>query len=68
MGGSCSVLATQDPDLEEREQMETPVYEKYDHMLHGSSRKRRWGSLHGLFSLCWLSSDFGQKVVQKSHF
>ena len=53
MGSDCSVLATQDPDLEEREQMETPVYEKYDHMLHGSSRKKRWAPLPGV---CWLAA------------
>lgn len=41
MGSDTSVLATQDPDTEEREQMETPIYEKYDHMLHGGSRKKR---------------------------
>ncbi|KAK7487331.1 hypothetical protein BaRGS_00021420 [Batillaria attramentaria] len=41
MGSETSVLATQDPDTEEREQMETPIYEKYDHMLHGGSRKKR---------------------------
>nr|KAG5699914.1 hypothetical protein BaRGS_018213 [Batillaria attramentaria] len=40
MGSETSVLATQDPDTEEREQMETPIYEKYDHMLHGGSRKK----------------------------
>ena len=68
MGGSCSVLATQDPDLEEREQMETPVYEKYDHMLHGSSRKRRWGSLHGLFSRCWFLVIWGRKWHQNPIF
>ncbi|KAK7091922.1 zygotic DNA replication licensing factor mcm3-like [Littorina saxatilis] len=40
MGSNSTVLATQDPDVEEREQTETPVYEKYDHMLHGNSRKK----------------------------
>ncbi|XP_076457176.1 zygotic DNA replication licensing factor mcm3-like [Babylonia areolata] len=40
MGSNSSVLATQDPDTEEREQTETPIYEKYDHMLHGASRKK----------------------------
>lgn len=40
MGSDTSVLATQDPDTEEREQTETPMYEKYDHLLHGSSRKK----------------------------
>jgi hypothetical protein len=42
MGSNSSVLATQDPDAEEREQMETPIFEKYDHLLHGSSRKKRY--------------------------
>lgn len=40
MGSNSSVLTTQDLDNEEREQMETPIYEKYDHMLHGGSRKK----------------------------
>lgn len=42
MGSDASILATRDPDADEQEQTDTPMYEKYDHMLHGSSRKRRW--------------------------
>ncbi|PVD32239.1 hypothetical protein C0Q70_07672 [Pomacea canaliculata] len=40
MGSDASILATRDPDADEQEQTDTPMYEKYDHMLHGSSRKR----------------------------
>ncbi|XP_041360828.1 zygotic DNA replication licensing factor mcm3-like [Gigantopelta aegis] len=41
MGSSVNMLATQDPDKEQDENEETPMYEKYDHLLHGSSRSKK---------------------------
>ena len=42
MGGSVDMLATQDPDREQDDTEETPMYEKYDHLLHGSSRSKKY--------------------------
>ncbi|XP_014665851.1 PREDICTED: zygotic DNA replication licensing factor mcm3-like [Priapulus caudatus] len=41
MGGVADLLTTQDLDAEGEEDEDTPVYEKYDAMLHGKSRSRR---------------------------
>ena len=41
MGSSVELLATADPEKEDEEETETPIYEKYDHLLHGGSRKKR---------------------------
>lgn len=36
------MLATEDPDKEKKsEEEETPVYEKYDALLHGSARSKK---------------------------
>lgn len=39
MGSSVDMLSTHDPDTEDVDK-ETPMYEKYDQLLHGQSRKR----------------------------
>ncbi|GFO12882.1 DNA helicase [Plakobranchus ocellatus] len=39
MGSSAFMLATQDPDAENEENLETPVYEKRDTFLHGSGKR-----------------------------
>jgi len=36
---SADFLATKDPDAEEREEENTPIYEKFDALLHGSRAK-----------------------------
>lgn len=36
---SADFLATKDPDAEEREEESTPIYEKFDALLHGSKAK-----------------------------
>ncbi|XP_050404275.1 zygotic DNA replication licensing factor mcm3 [Patella vulgata] len=41
MGNSVSLLATQDPDKERNEEQETPMYEKYDALLHGATRSKK---------------------------
>lgn len=41
MGSSADVLATSNPDIEEEEEVDTPVYEKYDTLLHGNTRSRK---------------------------
>ena len=42
MGTSVELLATADPEQEqEEENADTPIYEKYDHMLHGGSRTKK---------------------------
>lgn len=39
MGSNVEMLSTMNPDEEEGKK-ETPMYEKYDALLHGASRKR----------------------------
>lgn len=39
MGSSVDMLSTNNPDIDNTDK-ETPMYEKYDPLLHGSSRKR----------------------------
>ncbi len=42
MGSAVELLATQDPEQDrDDEDSELQVYEKYDHMLHSGSRKRK---------------------------
>lgn len=41
MGSSVEMLSTQNPDLVEGESMNTPIYEKYDPLLHGGTRTRK---------------------------
>ena len=46
MGTSVELLATADPEQEkEEDDVDTPIYEKYDHMLHGGSRTKKWDIL-----------------------
>lgn len=40
-GGSVDVLATRNPDLQEDEETETPIYEKFERLLHGDNRKAK---------------------------
>ncbi|KAG1669231.1 DNA replication licensing factor MCM3 [Nymphon striatum] len=41
-GGSANMLATKDPDMEKNnEEEDTPIYEKYDALLHGNARTRK---------------------------
>lgn len=40
MGSSVDVLTTLN-ETDETEGAETPMYEKYDHLLHGGSRSKR---------------------------
>ena len=38
---NLDLLATKDPNLEEdKENEETPLYEKFDNLLHGGNRKK----------------------------
>lgn len=53
MGSSVEMLSTMNPDAEEDEK-ETPMYEKYDALLHGTSRNR---------SDKILSVDFMRKYI-----
>lgn len=39
MGSSVDMLSTNNPDIDDADK-ETPMYEKYDPLLHGSSRRR----------------------------
>jgi len=41
LGIGVDMLATTDPDLEDQEEMETPVYEKHDKLLHGPARSKK---------------------------
>ncbi|XP_069692646.1 DNA replication licensing factor Mcm3 [Periplaneta americana] len=41
MGSSVEMLSTQNPDLEDGDDLNTPIYEKYDALLHGGSRTRK---------------------------
>jgi hypothetical protein len=42
MGSSVEMLSTQNPDLVQGENVNTPVYEKYDPLLHGGTRTRKY--------------------------
>lgn len=42
MGCSVEILSTQNPDLVEGESVNTPIYEKYDRLLHGGTRSRKY--------------------------
>jgi DNA replication licensing factor MCM3 len=41
MGSSVDMLSTQNPDLAEGDNLNTPIYEKYDSLLHGGTRNRK---------------------------
>jgi hypothetical protein len=36
------MLATTDPDLEEKDDTETPIYEKHDKLLHGPAKSKQY--------------------------
>nr|CAD7434021.1 unnamed protein product [Timema monikensis] len=40
MGSSVDMLSTYNPDTAEEDDVNTPIYEKYDSLLHGSSRAK----------------------------
>nr|CAD7458079.1 unnamed protein product [Timema tahoe] len=40
MGSSVDMLSTYNPDTAEEDDVNTPIYEKYDSLLHGSSRSK----------------------------
>lgn len=42
MGSEIDILATKNPDAIEEEDEDTPIYEKYDALLHGNLRSRRY--------------------------
>jgi DNA replication licensing factor MCM3 len=42
MGSSVEMLSTQNPDLVQGENVNTPIYEKYDPLLHGGTRTRKY--------------------------
>lgn len=42
MGSSVEMLSTQNPDLVLGENVNTPIYEKYDPLLHGGTRTRKY--------------------------
>ncbi len=42
MGSNVDLLATNNPEEGEDEMQETPIYEKYDHLLHGASRSKKY--------------------------
>lgn len=41
MGIGVDMLSTHSPDEVQDEETETPVYEKYDALLHGSLRSKK---------------------------
>lgn len=41
MGLGVDMLSTQNPDEAEDEGVDTPIYEKYDALLHGSLRSKK---------------------------
>ena len=41
MGSSVEMLSTHNPDQEEGGEENVPIFEKYDSLLHGSSRTRK---------------------------
>lgn len=38
---AADFLSTKDPDAEEREEESTPIYEKFDALLHGSKARAK---------------------------
>jgi hypothetical protein len=48
MGSSVEMLSTQNPDLVQGENVNTPIYEKYDPLLHGGTRTRKYVRTLGL--------------------
>lgn len=40
LGGTVDVLATEDPDVSQQEEEELQVYEKHNHLLHGTRRNK----------------------------
>jgi len=42
MGYSVEMLSTQNPDLAQGENANAPIYEKYDPLLHGGTRTRKY--------------------------
>lgn len=41
LGTGVDMLATTDPDLEEKDDTETPIYEKHDKLLHGPAKSKQ---------------------------
>lgn len=41
MGSSVEMLSTNNPDQDETEENNSPVFEKYDDLLHGSTRSKK---------------------------
>ncbi|XP_049784125.1 zygotic DNA replication licensing factor mcm3 [Schistocerca serialis cubense] len=41
MGSAADLLATNNPDVEEEDDSNAPIYEKYDALLHGNTRSRK---------------------------
>jgi len=41
MGSNTNLLATTNPEEEQEEEQETPIYEKFDALLHGANRKAK---------------------------
>lgn len=53
MGSAVEMLSTQNPDLVEGESVNTPIYEKYDPLLHGGTRTRKYVYMSSLiWKLC----------------
>uniref|UniRef100_F6Z4G6 DNA replication licensing factor MCM3 n=2 Tax=Ciona intestinalis TaxID=7719 RepID=F6Z4G6_CIOIN len=48
----ADILSTQDPDVDDEEKEETPVYEKHNHLLHGDNTGR--GKTTKLVSMAFL--------------
>lgn len=42
LGTDVDMLATTDPDFEDTEESETPVYEKHDKLLHGPAKSKQY--------------------------
>lgn len=42
MGSSVEMLSTQNPDLVQGENVNTPIYVKYDPLLHGGTWTRKY--------------------------
>lgn len=50
LGSSVDILATTDPDLDQEESSDTPIYEKHDKMLHGQNK----GKEHRIVSMQFM--------------
>lgn len=46
LGTDVDMLATTDPDFEDTEESETPVYEKHDKLLHGPAKSKQYVLLY----------------------